>query len=175
MSRDITRVHTRRNRTWDTRSLGRDHAPLPLGPVMAGVIGRQKSGYDIWGDTVNTASRLESTAPSGVIQVSDVVYERLFARYRFSEPYVVDLKGKGPTKARLLHERLSAELAPALRAVTDPSACPVSGVAYPKRRPYPETRRLPAALPGRLGPIAPGLPGLSAAVDTALSGKPGRA
>jgi class 3 adenylate cyclase len=86
---------------------------IASGPVVAGVIGRRKFAYDIWGDTVNTASRLESHAAPGSIQVSELVYERLAAHYRFSEPRVVDLKGKGPTKARLLLERLATETAAA--------------------------------------------------------------
>jgi class 3 adenylate cyclase len=88
---------------------------LACGPVMAGVIGRRKFAYDIWGDTVNTASRLESSAVPGTIQVSEAVYERLSAHYLFSEPYVVPLKGKGPTRARTLTGRLPAEPA------TDPT------------------------------------------------------
>jgi adenylate cyclase len=89
---------------------------IACGPVMAGVIGRRKFAYDIWGDTVNTASRLESSAAPGSIQVSEAVYERLSADYLFSEPYVVHLKGKGPTRARILTGRPAAEPA------TDPTA-----------------------------------------------------
>lgn len=89
---------------------------VACGPVMAGVIGRRKFAYDIWGDTVNTASRLEANAAPGSIQVSEAVYERLSAHYRFSEPYVVELKGKGPTTARILQERLAAEPLPAVPA-----------------------------------------------------------
>jgi adenylate cyclase len=84
---------------------------IACGPVIAGVIGRRKFAYDIWGDTVNTASRLESSAAPGSIQVSEAVYERLAAGYLFSEPYVVHLKGKGPTRARTLTGRLPAEVA----------------------------------------------------------------
>ncbi|HEY5986121.1 MAG TPA: adenylate/guanylate cyclase domain-containing protein [Streptosporangiaceae bacterium] len=82
---------------------------IACGPVMAGVIGRRKFAYDIWGDTVNTASRLESSAVPGSIQVSETVYERLSASYLFSEPHVVQLKGKGPTRTRVLQDRLPAE------------------------------------------------------------------
>jgi class 3 adenylate cyclase len=85
---------------------------IACGPVMAGVIGRRKFAYDIWGDTVNTASRLESSAVPGSIQVSEAVYERLSACYLFSEPYVVQLKGKGPTRARFLRERLRPATGP---------------------------------------------------------------
>ena len=84
---------------------------LATGPVMAGVIGRRKFAYDVWGDTVNTASRLESSAAPGSIQVSEDVYERLSADFLFSEPYIVQLKGKGPTRVRILTGRPAAELA----------------------------------------------------------------
>jgi len=75
---------------------------IDSGPVVAGVIGRAKFIYDLWGDTVNTASRMESHAPPGTIQVTERCYERLRQRYelRFRGP--VDVKGKGPTTTYLL-------------------------------------------------------------------------
>lgn len=75
---------------------------LACGPAVAGVIGRKKFAWDLWGDTVNTASRLESQGTPGMIQVSEPTAELLGGRYRFSEPYLIDLKGKGPTSARFL-------------------------------------------------------------------------
>jgi adenylate cyclase len=75
---------------------------LATGPAVAGVIGRRKFAYDLWGDTVNTAARLESNGVPGEIQVSEHAYQRLRDRYRFSEVHVVNLKGKGPTPARFL-------------------------------------------------------------------------
>ena len=75
---------------------------IACGPVIAGVIGHRKFAYDIWGDTVNSASRLESAAVPGSIQVSEAVHDRLIGNYAFSEPYVVDLKGKGATTAHRL-------------------------------------------------------------------------
>jgi class 3 adenylate cyclase len=72
------------------------------GPVVAGVIGRRKFAYDLWGDAVNTASRLEANSVAGEIQVSEPVYEQLRDRYRFSDVHIVNLKGKGPTPARFL-------------------------------------------------------------------------
>ena len=95
---------------WPSRASIGVRIGVACGPVMAGVIGRRKFAYDIWGDTVNTASRLQTNAAPGTIQASETVYERLSDQYRFSEPYVVELKGKGPTTARILQERLAAEL-----------------------------------------------------------------
>jgi class 3 adenylate cyclase len=56
---------------------------ISSGPVIAGVIGRHKFAYDVWGETVNLACRLESTAEAGKIQVSDSTYERLREIYQF--------------------------------------------------------------------------------------------
>jgi class 3 adenylate cyclase len=75
---------------------------MDTGPVVAGVIGQRKFSYDLWGDTVNTASRLESHGVPGSIQVSSRVYDRLSDRYSFEQRGLIDLKGKGPTPAWLL-------------------------------------------------------------------------
>jgi guanylate cyclase len=75
---------------------------IDTGPVIAGVIGRAKFIYDLWGDTVNTASRMESHAPPGTIQVTERTFERLRARYRFCPLETIDVKGKGPMRPYLL-------------------------------------------------------------------------
>jgi class 3 adenylate cyclase len=68
---------------------------IDTGPVVAGVIGTDKFSYDLWGDTVNTASRMESTGVAGCIQVTDRAYRRLRDGYRFQRRGVVAVKGKG--------------------------------------------------------------------------------
>ena len=73
---------------------------LNSGPANAGVIGKTKFIYDVWGNTVNVASRMESAATPGEIKVSEAVYERLKndGEINFSEPIECDIKGKGLMK-----------------------------------------------------------------------------
>lgn len=68
---------------------------LAAGPVVAGVVGARKFFYDVWGDAVNVASRMESTDVEGRIQVPQDVYERLREHFTFDERGDVDVKGKG--------------------------------------------------------------------------------
>ena len=65
------------------------------GPVVAGVIGVSKFTYDLWGDTVNVAARMEATGNAGRIQVTDVTYELLKDKYLFERRGVIPVKGKG--------------------------------------------------------------------------------
>jgi class 3 adenylate cyclase len=79
---------------------------IATGPAVAGVIGQRKFAYDLWGDTVNLASRLSETqGEAGRIQVNEAVADHLQGRYEFSDPRMVDLKGKGPTPVRFLLAR----------------------------------------------------------------------
>jgi adenylate cyclase len=68
---------------------------LAAGPVVAGVVGARKFFYDVWGDAVNIAARMETTDVEGRIQVPQNVYERLNATFIFEERGDVDIKGKG--------------------------------------------------------------------------------
>ncbi len=68
---------------------------IHTGPVVAGVIGTKKFIYDLWGDTVNVASRMECQGLPGYIQVTAAVYEQLKDGYLFEERGVIPLKGKG--------------------------------------------------------------------------------
>jgi class 3 adenylate cyclase len=84
------------------------HVGIATGPVIAGVIGVKRFIYDLWGDTVNIASRVTAEAPSGEIYVDKTTYRRLGTRYTFSEPQELMFKGKGKmTVYQLLGRRAS--------------------------------------------------------------------
>ena len=76
------------------------------GPVVAGVIGRKKISYDIWGNTVNQAFSLESTAQEGAVAVSEPTYERLKDRFSFGPRRVIDIKGQPGMTACELFARI---------------------------------------------------------------------
>ncbi len=78
---------------------------MHTGPVVAGVIGKHKFNYDLWGDTVNTASRMESQGIPDEIQVSEVVYNRLKDKFFLEERGLIPIKGKGKMNTYLLKGR----------------------------------------------------------------------
>lgn len=70
---------------------------IGTGPVVAGVVGKKKFIYDLWGDTVNLASRITSEGVPGMIQVDETTYRRLAEHFDFHPPQTIYLKGKGNT------------------------------------------------------------------------------
>jgi adenylate cyclase len=87
---------------WPSGEAIRVRVGVATGPAAAGIIGDRKFAYDLWGDTVNLASRLEECAEPGRALVSEPTAEQLGDGYEFGPTRVVDLKGKGPTPARIL-------------------------------------------------------------------------
>jgi len=81
------------------------------GPVVAGVLGSERLMYDLWGPTVNFASRLESSADPGTIAVSEAVRDSLVDSHEFEGPFELDLKGMGATHVWHLARRRIRDLA----------------------------------------------------------------
>ncbi len=85
------------------------HIGIGTGPVVAGVIGMKKFIYDLWGDTVNIASRVTSEATAGMILVDATTWRRVREDFEFGPPQTLNVKGKGEIMAyRLLGRKASA-------------------------------------------------------------------
>jgi class 3 adenylate cyclase len=82
---------------------------LHSGPAIAGVIGTSKFAYDLWGDTVNTAARMESHGAPGRIHCSQAAYELLQGNFEFEDRGEVDVRGKGPMHTWFLTGEKGAE------------------------------------------------------------------
>jgi len=80
---------------------------IDTGPVVAGVIGLKKFSYDLWGDAVNVASRMESQGVADCIQVTTTIYEQLKQEYVFEQRGLIDVKGKGAMTTYWLRGRKS--------------------------------------------------------------------
>ena len=96
MQREVKRLNAERDWNLSFR-IG-----INCGPAVAGIVGREKFHYDLWGDTVNIASRMESHGLPDQIQVTEGVYERLNGEFTFERRGVIEVKGKGPTLTYLL-------------------------------------------------------------------------
>jgi class 3 adenylate cyclase len=91
------------------------HVGIATGPVIAGVIGSKRFIYDLWGDTVNIASRITAEAPDGEIMVDKLTFRRLGTRYHFAEPQDLTFKGKGQMTVYRLEGRRECALRSASR------------------------------------------------------------
>jgi guanylate cyclase 2F len=78
---------------------------IHTGPLVAGVIGKSKFAFDCWGDSVNIASRMESTGVPGRVQISRQTYERVHDMFVFEERGFVEVKGKGALMTYLVVDK----------------------------------------------------------------------
>ncbi|MEW6493892.1 MAG: adenylate/guanylate cyclase domain-containing protein [Cyanobacteriota bacterium] len=105
MQQEVDQFNAKHNATLSIR-IG-----INTGPVVAGVIGTKKFIYDLWGDAVNTASRMESHGVAGYIQVTESTYRCLRDQYQFEERGVIQVKGKGEMMTYFLTGRKVEQLA----------------------------------------------------------------
>ena len=82
---------------------------INTGPVVAGVVGKKKFAYDIWGDTVNIASRMESTSEPGKVNISDNTYQLIKDQYQCSYRGEIDAKNKGMMKMYFVEGNLQKQ------------------------------------------------------------------
>ena len=98
----IRMVHITREHAMEHHVSMKLRVGINSGPVVAGVIGKSKYIYDLWGDTVNLASRMESGGMPDSIQVTRAVYEKLKDEFVFEPRGTIEVKGKGSVEAWLL-------------------------------------------------------------------------
>jgi len=98
----IRMVHITREHAMEHHVEMKLRVGINSGPVVAGVIGKSKYIYDLWGDTVNLASRMESGGMPDTIQVTRSVYEKLKDEFVFEARGTIEVKGKGGVEAWLL-------------------------------------------------------------------------
>jgi class 3 adenylate cyclase len=100
---DLQEEIERLNHEYDTTV--RLRIGICTGPVVAGVIGRRRFAYDLWGETVNLACRLESTGEAGKIQIAESTHDRLKHKYQFAPKHSLDVKGHDRLFAYWLNKR----------------------------------------------------------------------
>ncbi len=100
------------------------HIGIATGPVVAGVIGTKRFIYDLWGDTVNIASRLTDDAQEGQVLVDKLTYNRLRHEYLFEPPHMLNVKGKG----EMMSYRLLGRVA---QLSSEPLPAPSAGASVP--------------------------------------------
>ena len=98
----IRMVHITREHAMEHNVSMKLRVGVNSGPVVAGVIGKSKYIYDLWGDTVNLASRMESGGIPDSVQVTRSVYEQLKDQFVFEPRGAIEVKGKGKVEAWLL-------------------------------------------------------------------------
>jgi guanylate cyclase len=101
--RDFVKTHTFRNSQQVSFRIG-----INSGPVIGGVIGKRKFVYDVWGDAVNVASRMESHGKGGTIQITRATYELIKDDFVCEPRGTVDVKGKGEMEVWLVVGRSSS-------------------------------------------------------------------
>ncbi|KAJ8272783.1 hypothetical protein GJAV_G00093380 [Gymnothorax javanicus] len=125
---------------------------ISVGPVVAGVIGARRPQYDIWGNTVNVASRMDSTGTPGKIQVTEDVYRMLSNDYDLVCRGKVSVKGKGEMLTYYLEGKIQSASTQVRQGVADPSrAAPGRAGVQDKvcgASPHPSHA---ASLPARVG------------------------
>lgn len=95
-------IWTRENNLSNTLRIG-----INSGPVVAGVIGMHKFSYDLWGEAVNLASRMESQGYAGKIQVSEATYDLVKGQFMFDYQDTIEVKGMGPQNVYWINEPYS--------------------------------------------------------------------